>query len=138
MVIGQLRPSWPRKHVDAQDNLSRCMSYVRSTEQRPCTDEKKRVLKTKLRRETCESQLKLVRQAVQHWERERLKNQVRIERCRDMADSDLLVAIHHLRSQVERLAAYATLRSSGLSGGSSRASPTPSPPPSSNSQEDPA
>ncbi|MEZ6136366.1 MAG: hypothetical protein R3C53_15835 [Pirellulaceae bacterium] len=103
-----------RKFVDAQDNLSRCMSYVRSDERRPCTEEKKRVAKTKQRRDLCEMKLKTVNAAATHWERERTKNQAHLERCRDMADSDLLVALNHLQGQLQRLGDYANLRSAAL------------------------
>ena len=105
-----------RKFSETQDALSRCMSYVRSEERRPCTEEKKRVLLAKRRREVCETKLKMVKAAAAHWERERTKNQARLERCRDMADADLLVALHHLRGQLEQLATYANLRSGAVSG----------------------
>lgn len=104
-----------RVYVDAQQSLSRCMSYVRADEQRPCTEEKKRMLKAELRRELCELKLREVHTAINQWEREQAKNRGKIERCRDMADADLLVAIHHLRGQIERLETYANLRSSAAS-----------------------
>ena len=113
-----------RVYVDAQKTLSRCMSYVRASEQRTCTEEKKRLLKSKLRLEVCEAKLKTVKAATGQWEREQAKNQARIERCRDMADAELLVAIHYLRGQCERLKVYANLRSGALSK-TSTVSPSP-------------
>ncbi len=117
-----------RKSAEAQDALSRCMSYVRSSERRPCTEEKKRVQRTKARRELCEQKLRVVKAALVQWERERIKNQARVERCRDMADSDLLVAAQHLRGQVDRLTTYARLRSPAVRSPDDR-SPDASEPP---------
>jgi exonuclease VII large subunit len=109
-----------RNYAEAASTLSRCMSYVRSDEKRPCTEEKKRVQKTKLRRETCEQKLQIARAAAVQWERERTKNQSRVERCRDMCESDLLVAINHLRGQIEQLARYTSLRSAALADASKK------------------
>jgi hypothetical protein len=96
---------------EAQQALSRCMSYVREDERQPCTEQKKRVQMTRQRRETCEAKLHIARAAAGHWERERIKLRTKIERCRDLADSEILVAINQLKSQLERLEDYANLHS---------------------------
>ena len=102
--------------------LSRCMSYVREDERRPCTEEKKRVAKAKQRDELCQIKLRATHAAQGVWERESHKNRAKLQRCRDMAESDLVVAVNTLQAQLERLEHYANLRSP--------ASRTGTPPPS--------
>ncbi len=117
-VIGYWTDEYTKAHrifLEAERNLSRCLSYVRADEQRPCTEEKKRVQRAKMRRELCERQLKFATAATGRWENELTKNRTRVERCRDMADSDLLVAVHQLRSQLEHLESYANLKSAAIS-----------------------
>lgn len=103
-----------RQFVEAQDALTRCMSYVREEERRPCTEEKKRLKLAKDRRNLCEEKQKTARAAAAAWDRDRSKNQGKVQRCRDLAESDLTVAIHHLEGQIERLTEYASLRSSSV------------------------
>ncbi|MFN3188911.1 MAG: hypothetical protein ACE361_00175 [Aureliella sp.] len=100
-----------RVFVEAQDALSRCMSYVREDERRPCTEEKKRVKVAKDRRALCEEKLQTARGAAKAWDRDRRKNQAKIQRCRDFAESEVTVAIHQLEAQVGTLQEYAGLRS---------------------------
>ncbi|MEM8734564.1 MAG: hypothetical protein AAGG44_10105 [Planctomycetota bacterium] len=100
-----------RVFVEAQDALSRCMSYVREDERRPCTEEKKRVKVAKDRRALCEERLQTARGAAKAWDRDRRKNQAKIQRCRDFAESEVTVAIHQLEAQVGTLQEYAGLRS---------------------------
>jgi hypothetical protein len=90
------------------------MSYVRAEEKRPCTEEKKRFRKAQLRRETCEQKLRTLSAAISFWEAERNKTQSKIQRCRDLAESGMLVAIENLRGQIERLRTYAGLRSNAF------------------------
>ncbi len=101
--------------VECQDALVRCMSYVRSDERRPCTEEKKRLRRAQERKAICERQMQTVRAAAVRWEQERTKNHAKLQRCRDLAESDLVVAVNHLRGQMERLATYAGLRSAAVS-----------------------
>ena len=101
-------------YTEAQEALSRCMSYVREDERRPCTEQKKRVRVTKDRRDLCEERLRTARGAAGAWEREIHKNQGKFQRVRDMADADLLVAVGQLTQQLETLVEYAGLRSAGL------------------------
>jgi hypothetical protein len=104
-----------RVMLEAERNLSRCMSYVRADERRPCTEEKKRVQKAQLRHELCEQKIKIAKAARERWEQEQTKNRTRVEGCRELAESALMVAIHQLRGQLERLETYANLRSAANS-----------------------
>ncbi len=100
-----------RKWAECRDSLSRCMSYVREDERRPCTDEKKRLQLAERRLELCQQKLKTTQAAILYWETERNKQQSKISRCRDLADSEMQVACHVLGDQIERLKTYANLRS---------------------------
>ncbi len=99
-----------RQFVECQQALVRCTSYVRENERRPCTEEKKRLHRAQARRSLCEQKLKVVQAAASAWEREQHKNSTKIERCRDLADSQMAVAIHQLSLQLERLESYASLK----------------------------
>ncbi len=99
-----------RHWTECRDNLSRCLSYVRDDERRPCTDEKKRLQLAERRLELCQQKLKLTQAAILYWETERSKQQAKISRCRDLAEAELQVACHVLSDQVERLKTYANLR----------------------------
>lgn len=114
-----------RRWSECRDNLSRCMSYVREDERRPCTDEKKRLQLAERRLELCQQKLKLTQAAILFWETERSKQQAKISRCRDLAEAEMQVACHLLSDQVERLKTYANLRAAPRT-----------PPPSSNSKGD--
>ncbi len=100
-------------YSEAQQALSRCMSYVRAEERQPCTEQKKRVQVTKQRRELCETKLRTAKAAAMHWEREKIKLQTKIDHCRDLADAELLNAVNQLKAQLGRLEEYASLRSQG-------------------------
>lgn len=113
-----------RRHLRAcEDNLSRCMSYVRSNEQRPCTEEKKRVRVAKERAELCEKKLQFLKIACNRWEAEQLKIRARMKRCHDMSENDLLVAANHLSKQIDLLKQYAGLQSP-ISASSTNTQPT--------------
>lgn len=107
-----------RHLVECQDALVRCMSYVREEERRPCTELKKRLRKAQERRALCEERLKTVKAAAQAWERKRNKCHTNLQRCRDLCESDLSVAINVLQGQIETLHQYATLRTSTPGAGS--------------------
>lgn len=108
--------------LEAERNLSRCTSYVRADERRPCTEEKKRVTRAKERYELCQQKIRIAKEGNLRWEQERIKNRTRVERCRDMTESGLLVAIHQLRGLLERLESYANLKSAATSPSSSPSS----------------
>jgi hypothetical protein len=91
------------------------MSYVREDERRPCTEEKKRVKRAKERYELCQQKIRIAKEANARWEQEQIKNSTRVERCRDLAESSLMVAIHQLRGLLERLESYANLKSAASS-----------------------
>lgn len=95
-----------RRTTECRDVLSRCMSYVRETERRPCTEEKKRLRLAEDRLELCQRKLKATQSAITLWETQRNKQQGRIARCRDLAESEMLVACNSLRDQVELLRSY--------------------------------
>jgi hypothetical protein len=103
-----------RHWVECEQALLRCRSAVRAAEQRPCTEQRKRLEKATDRRALCERQVRMVRELQMVWNRELTKANSKIQRCRDMAESEMLVAIHHLREQLERLDMYAKLRSGAV------------------------
>lgn len=100
-----------RRLSECLQQLSRCMSYVREDERRPCTEEKKRVAKAKERATMCETKIKIVQAASTHWETRTAKTRTKLQRCRDMAESELLAALNRLQSHIERLEAYRQLPS---------------------------
>ncbi|MEM7475900.1 MAG: hypothetical protein AAF483_12985 [Planctomycetota bacterium] len=102
------------KFTEAQEALTRCMSYVREEERRPCTEQKKLVKVTKERRALCEEKLQTARSAMKAWDRDYRKNQGKFQRVRDLAETDLVVAAAHLTTQLNTLIEYAGLRSAGL------------------------
>ncbi len=104
-----------RRFAECRDNLSRCLSSVRADEQRPCTDEKKRLRIAEQRLELCQQKLRVSQAALTFWEAERNKQRSYIVRCRDLAEADLRVACAHLRGQIDTLHAYANLRSGATS-----------------------
>ena len=104
-----------RRWAECRDNLSRCQSYVRADEKRPCTEEKKRLRLAQQRLELCQQKLRLSQAALTFWQTERSKLQAHIARCQDLADSHMRVACEHLRGQIERLSLYTQLRSTPLS-----------------------
>lgn len=103
-----------RKLAEHLQQLSRCMSYVRADEQRPCTEEKKRVARAKERAQLCETKIRLGKAASLHWESRSAKVTSKIQRCQDLVEADLLIAVNHLRKHLELLDSYTRLRSDGL------------------------
>lgn len=95
-----------RKLSEYLSQLSRCMSYVREDERKPCTEEKKQVAKAKERANLCEQKLLVLKAASTHWEARRSRVRPKVQRARDMAESDLVVALNQLLSLIERLEAY--------------------------------
>ncbi len=95
-----------RRHAECRDVLSRCMSYVREDERRPCTEEKKRLRRAEERLELCQQKLKATAAAIVFWETQRNKQHGRVARCRDLAESEMLVACNVLRDQIELLRSY--------------------------------
>jgi hypothetical protein len=85
------------------------MSYVRESERRPCTEEKKRVAWAKQRLQLCEQKLQAVQAASNHWQAVVSKTVTKLQRCRDMAESDLLVARNQLEKLLDQLRSYAQL-----------------------------
>jgi hypothetical protein len=103
-----------RDWVECEQALLRCRSAVRASEQKPCTEQRKRLEKATERRTLCELQVRFVREAMLLWQREKTKTEAKIYRCRDLADSDLTVAINKLKDQLARLEEYSTLRSGAV------------------------
>ncbi len=95
-----------RKLSEYLSQLSRCMSYVREDERKPCTEEKKQVAKAKERANVCEQKLQVLKAASTHWEARRSRVRPKMQRARDMAESDLVVALNQLLRLTERLEAY--------------------------------
>ncbi len=103
-----------RYWVECEQALLRCRSAVRANEQRPCTEQRKRLDKATERRGLCERQVRLTHELQVVWARELTKTNSKIQRCHDMAEAEMLVAIHHLREQLGRLEEYAKLRSGAV------------------------
>ncbi len=101
-----------RHWAECRDNLMRCQSYVRANEQRPCTDEKKRLRQAEQRLELCQQKLRISQAALSFWQSELSKQSSHIMRCQDLAETNLRVACQHLRGQIERLQLYTQLRAS--------------------------
>ncbi len=115
-----------RSLAEHLQQLSRCMSYVRQDEQRPCTEERKRVARAKERAQLCEQKIRCARAAAIHWETRMNKIMTKLQVCRDLTESDLLVAVGDLRNYIERLESYTLLRSEGLRSEGTRSSGLPS------------
>lgn len=103
-----------RRLSEYQQQLSRCMSYVRESERRPCTEEKKRVAWAKQRLQLCEQKLQAVQAASNHWQAVVAKTVTKLQRCRDMAESDLLVARNQLEKLLDQLRSYAQLATTSV------------------------
>lgn len=103
-----------RYQTECQDALLRCQAAVRVSEQRPCTEQHKRLERAKERRAFCERQVRVVAEAQLAWERAGTKMASKIFRCRDLAESDLSAAIIHLRERLKTLEEYTNLRSGAL------------------------
>lgn len=110
---GELQKS-QRDWVECEQALLRCRSAVRASEQRPCTEQKKRLEQATERRTLCEQQVRFIREATLMWQREKTKVDAKIFRCRDLADSDLTVAINKLKEQLGRLEEYSSLKSDAV------------------------
>lgn len=95
-----------RKLSEYQQQLSRCMSYVREEERKPCTEEKKHVAKAKERTLLCEHKIQIVKAATNHWESRKAKVRTKLQRARDMGESELQVAINKMQTILEQLEAY--------------------------------
>jgi hypothetical protein len=99
---------------ECEQALVRCRSAVRASEQRPCTEQRKRLEQATERRTLCEQQVKFLRDASLMWQLEKTKTDAKIYRCRELADSDLAVAINKLKEQLGRLEEYSTMRSGAV------------------------
>ncbi len=104
-----------RAWVEAEQALLRCRSVVRESERRPCTEQIKRVEVTSERKSLCERQVRFVRDATQMWQQEVTKLESKIFRCRDLADSELALAVNKLKEQLAKLDEYSRLRSGAVS-----------------------
>lgn len=116
-----------RHWAECRDNLTRCQSYVRAHEQRPCTEEKKRLRRAEQRLELCQQKLRLSRAALSFWQTELSKQSSHIMRCQDLAETNIRVASLHLRGQIVRLQRYTQLRSAASLSASATPSPEPTP-----------
>lgn len=103
-----------RRLAEHLQQLSRCMSYVRKEEQRPCTEEKKRVARAKERAQLCESKIRIAEAAALHWESRVSKLITKLQRCQDLAEADLPIALGHLKKHLELLESYTLMRSGAL------------------------
>ncbi|MFO0941672.1 MAG: hypothetical protein U0930_13020 [Pirellulales bacterium] len=104
-----------RKLSEYSQQLSRCMSYVREDERKPCTEEKKMVAKAKERTQLCENKMQIAQAARQHWESRKAKVRTKLQRGRDLAESELQVAINKLQRILENLEDYRRVASGAFS-----------------------
>ncbi|MGN6543788.1 MAG: hypothetical protein ACTHK7_01980 [Aureliella sp.] len=110
-----------RRWNECREALMRCQATVRADEQRPCTEERKRLERATQRRDLCEKKLRAAREARLVWQKQVIKLSGRLEKTADMADAELLATIHQLDAVISTLEAYSQIRSSEK----------PSPPPAS-------
>lgn len=115
-----------RHWAECRDSLARCQSYVRADEQRPCTEEKKRLRRAEQRLELCQQKLRLSQSALSFWQTELSKQASHIMRCQELAETNLRVACLHLRGQIDLLQRYTQLRSSPSGASSAPAPGSPS------------
>lgn len=104
-----------REWVEAEQSLLRCRSVVRESDRRPCTEQIKRLQVASERKALCERQVRFVRDATQMWQQEVSKLESKVFRCRDLAESELALAIHQLTEQLGRLHEYSSLRTGSVS-----------------------
>lgn len=102
-----------RHTKECQSALTRCISAVRQSERRPCTEERKRLNRAEQRQRLCEQKQQWAKVAIREWETTSRKLQSKAAKCRDLADAELPTGIAHLRGQLEQLQRYAQLRSEG-------------------------
>lgn len=102
-----------RHTKECQSALTRCVSAVRQSERRPCTEERKRLSRAEQRQRLCEQKLQLAKVAIREWETTLRKLQAKAAKCRDLSEAELPTGIAHLRGQLEQLQRYAQLRSQG-------------------------
>ncbi len=114
-----------RHWVECEQALLRCRSAVRANEQRPCTEQRKRLENATERRGLCERQVRLTSELQMVWNRELTKANAKMQRCRDMAEAEMLVAIHHLREQLGRLDEYTRMRSGAVASFDANSRTTP-------------
>lgn len=105
------RATAARRLAECKDALTRCQSYVREEERRPCTDEKKRLQKAQQRSSLCDEMLHRCKAAQQHWQREQAKSRTKIQCLRDMVETDLMLAASSLQKDIDALHRYATVTS---------------------------
>ncbi|GAB5406485.1 MAG: hypothetical protein Aurels2KO_47160 [Aureliella sp.] len=98
-----------RRLAECKDALTRCQSYVRADEKRPCTEEKKRVQRAMQRSRLCEEMLQRTSEAQRHWQQEHVKNVSKVQRLRDLVESELLVAAAELQKDIDNLHRYAAV-----------------------------
>lgn len=127
-----------RDWVEAEQSLLRCRSVVRESDRRPCTEQRKRLEVATERRAFCERQVRFVREALQMWQREITKLDSKIFRSRDLAETELAVAINRLKEQLGRLDEYSRMRSGAVTQFESTSAPSETPLPSSDEQPDAA
>lgn len=94
---------------EAKESLARCESYVRESEKRPCTEQRKHLAKATERQSLCERQVRLAREANLVWHREATKLQAKLQRVMDLAESELPVAVNRLEGLLIALEAYANV-----------------------------
>ncbi|RMF37238.1 MAG: hypothetical protein D6753_18025 [Planctomycetota bacterium] len=99
-----------RHRLECREALSRCMATVRADERRPCTEQKQRLARADARVRTCQEKLRAQQFAAASWRRVQTKEQARMQRCQDMAETGLMVALERLRNHLETLRRYAELR----------------------------
>lgn len=109
---------------ESKEALAQCESYVRESEKRPCTEQKKQFARASERYAICERKVRLVREAQQLWEQNTSKLHSRVMRVRELAESDLVVAIQKLDGLLGVLETYTQLRSQS-SASAERSPPAP-------------
>jgi hypothetical protein len=111
-------PYWQRELTlaerswnECREVLMRCQATVRSDEQRPCTEERKRLERATRRRELCDAKLRSAREARLAWQKQVVKLSGRMQNAADVAESELLATVHQLDNIIGTLQAYAQVQS---------------------------
>jgi hypothetical protein len=104
---------------ECREALMRCQATVRVDEQRPCTDERKRLERAIARKALCDSKLRAAHQAKVVWQKQVVKLRGRLQHTADLAEGNLMVTLQKLDAIITTLQTYAQVHISG---------PEPTPP----------
>lgn len=100
-----------RRWSEARERLLECEATVRADERPGCSEHRKRLERCSVRVALCEKKLRQVKQCQVLWQQTNVQLQMKIQHVRDLQESRLPLARHHLRQIIEPLRQYAQLAS---------------------------